>query len=307
MSGVEEPSPGQVLADREGCPYLGLRNDPQTRFGFPNLGNYCHRITPPGLVSSDYQQNWCLSEEFPNCTVYQGASKGQLPDGMIQKPESIVSNRIILLAIGLIAAIIVLLVVLVSLIGRNRGTTRQDRSLTATAVAANLALTSQATNTLPPPSSTPTTEPTLTPTVTNSPTITPTSTPAPPTQGPGLETQFGLNNEFLIHQVATNESLNIIALRYKTSATVITTTNELRRGASLQVDQILVILPNQAEVSDLPVFRPIYLEKDASVEALAQENGVLPRDLIRYNALGDGDLIPAGRWIILPLPPQQGP
>ena len=296
-----------MLADRDGCPYLGLRNDPQTRFGFPNLGNYCHRITPPGLVTPDYQQNWCFSEEFPNCPVYQGASKDQLPDGLIQKPESIVFNRNILLAIGLIAVVILLVVILVSLIGRNRGTTRQDRSQTATAIAGNLALTSQATNTLPPPSPTPTMVPTLTPTVTNSPTITPTSTPAPPTPGPGLETPFGLNNEFLIHQVATNESLNIIALRYKTSATVIISTNEVRRGASLQVDQILVILPNQTEVSNLPVFRPVYLEQEASVDALAQENGVSARDLRRYNALGDGDLILAGRWIIIPLPPQPGP
>lgn len=306
MNSSDESSPGQMLADRDGCPYLGLRNDPQTRFGFPNLGNYCHRITPPGLVTPDYQQNWCFSEEFPNCVVYQGASKDQLPDGLIQKPEGIVLNRKILLAIGLIAAAIVLLILLVALIGRNRGS-GQGRSQTATALAGNLALTQLATNTPPPPSMTPTAEPTLTPTATNTPTITPTSTPAPPTQGPGLKTPFGLNNEFLIHQVATNESLNIIALRYSTSATVITATNELRRGASLQVDQILVILPDQTEVSDLPVFRPLYLEQDASVDALAQEYGASAPDLRRYNALGDNDLIPAGRWIIIPLPPQPGP
>jgi LysM repeat protein len=280
---------------------MGLRDDPQTRFGFPNLGNYCHRIKPPGLVTTEYQQAWCLSKEFPDCAVYQGISKDQLPDGLIQKQESVVFNRNILLAIGLIIAALLLLALLMALIGRNRGTSREDRSQTTTAIAGLLATTPQTTNT-PPPSPTATSEPTLTPTWTNTPTITSTNTPALPTQGPGVETLFGLNNEFLIHKVATNESLNIIALRYKTSATVINSTNELRSGASLQVDQILVIIPNQTEVSDLPVFRPLYLQQDASVEALAQKYGVSTDDLRRYNALGDGDLIPAGRWIIIPLP-----
>jgi LysM repeat protein len=262
-------------------------------------------MAPPGLVTPDYQSNWCLSEEFTNCPVYQGASKDQLPDGLIQKPESALPSRNVLLAIGIGAVGIVLLILLVALIGRNRGVSRQDQSQTVTALAANLALTPSATHSLPP-SPTPTVEPTLTPTRTNTPTVTPTSTPAPPTQGPGLEALFGFNNEFLIHKVATNESLNIIALQYKTSSTVISATNELRSGASLQVDQILVILPNKTEVSDLPVFRPLYLEQDASVDALVQEYGVSASDLRRYNALGDGDLIPAGRWIIIPLPSQPG-
>ena len=285
---------------------MGLRNDPQTRFGYPTLGNYCHHMAPPGLVTPDYQRNWCFSEEFTNCPVYQGAPKDRLPDGLIQKPESTLPNRNMLLAIGLGVFAIVLLILLVVLIGRNRGTSQQNRSQTATALAANLALTPSATHTLPP-SLTPTAEPTLTPTGTNTPTVTLTNTPALPTQGPGLETLFGLNNEFLIHKVATNESLNIIALRYKTSSIVISATNEIRNGVSLQVDQILVILPNQTEVSDLPVLRPLYLEKDASVDSLAQEYGVSASDLRRYNALGDSDLIPTGRWIIIPLPPQPGP
>jgi LysM repeat protein len=289
--------------DRDGCPHLGLRNDPLTRFGFPTLGNYCHRLAPPGLVTPEYQRDWCLTQEFTNCPVYQGVAKEQLPDGLIQKPEGTLPNRNMLLAIGVGAVTIVLLILLVALIGRNRGASRQVRSQTATALAAYLVATPSATNTLLP-SPTPTVVPTLTPTGTNTPTVTPTNTPAPPTPGPGLETLFGLNDEFLIHKVATNESLNIIALRYKTSSTVISAINDLREGVSLQVDQFLVILPNQTNVSDLPVFRPLYLEQDASVEAIAQEYRVSARDLIRYNALGDSDLIPAGRWIVIPLPSQ---
>jgi len=307
MSSSEESSPNQMLAERDGCPFLGLRNDPQTRFGFPSLGNYCHRITPPALVTTDYQQNWCFSEEYPNCAVYQGASKSQLPDGLIFKQENVLSNRNRLLAIGLIILAIILVIFLVALFGRNRGTRQNDQSQTATAIAGNLAITLQVNNTIPPPSLTPTVEPTLAPTGTNTPTVTSTNTPAPPTLGPGLETPFGLKNEYLIHKVVSNESLNIIAHRYQTTADVITATNELRGGTSLQIDQILVIIPNQTEVSDLPVFRPVYLDQDASVDALAQENGVSTRDLRRYNALGDSDLIPAGRWIIIPLPPQPGP
>ena len=207
------------------------------------------------------------------------------------------------MAIGLIFVAIVLTILLVALIGRNRNTGLHSLSQTATFDARNLASTPQASNMLQPPSL----MPTVTPTGTNTPIVTSTNTPALPTQGPGLETPFGPKNEFVIHKVVTNESLNNIAIRYKTSVAVITSTNELRVRASLQVDQILVIIPNQTQVTDLPVFHPMYLEQDASADALAQEYGISTLDMKRYNVLGDSDLIPAGQWIIIPMPPQLGP
>jgi LysM repeat protein len=209
--------------------------------------------------------------------------------------------------VALLIVAILLVVGFISMIARNQYISDLNARLTASAAASSLATPPPATHTLPPPSTTPTNEPSITPTAANTPTPTDTSTPAQPTQGPNLETPFGPRNEFILHRVETGESLNYIASQYKTSVAVITSTNELRPGYTLLIGKILVIIPDLKENPGLPIFRPVYLDKDASLSALVQEYGISPNDLWRYNSLGSSDLIPAGRWIIIPLPSGLGP
>ncbi len=52
------------------CPFLGLRLDMETRYGFPNPGNHCHREKSPRSINLDYQQNVCLSHKYQSCPIY---------------------------------------------------------------------------------------------------------------------------------------------------------------------------------------------------------------------------------------------
>jgi hypothetical protein len=70
---------------------------------------------------------------------------------------------------------------------------------------------------------------------------------------------------------------------------------------------VLFIVPNLRENIGLPVFKPILLEEDTSIADLAGQFAISPDDLRRYNVLGPDDFLPAGRWIIIPLPPPASP
>lgn len=62
-----------------GCPYMGVKADPQTRFSTASPGNYCHRVHPAEPVTLDHQDGFCLSDGYLNCVVYSPQWKGGLP------------------------------------------------------------------------------------------------------------------------------------------------------------------------------------------------------------------------------------
>jgi LysM repeat protein len=152
----------------------------------------------------------------------------------------------------------------------------------------------------PSPSETPNPSPSPTPTLSPTPTQTP--TPLSPTLGPGLETPFGPGAEFILHKVVTGESLQVVASNYRTKKAVITSMNELSFGGILHPDMVLVIVPDMKENLPLyPIFHPVFIDQDATVSSLAVEYGVSLDDLRRYNSLGEGDSLPGGRWIVIPI------
>lgn len=58
-------------AENTGCPYLGVHDDPTTRFSYVSSGNCCHRssfVLPVGL---DHQSAYCLSDNFSRCSIYK--------------------------------------------------------------------------------------------------------------------------------------------------------------------------------------------------------------------------------------------
>ena len=69
------PLPGLA----HGCPYLGLRVDPETHFSSPSPGNYCHKVKPSEPVLDGYQGDYCLRGEYQNCLVFADDWKGTLP------------------------------------------------------------------------------------------------------------------------------------------------------------------------------------------------------------------------------------
>jgi hypothetical protein len=63
-----------------GCPFLGLREDAETHFSTPSVGNYCHKVNPSEPVNFDHQENYCLSDLYLQCVVFSNEWKELLPD-----------------------------------------------------------------------------------------------------------------------------------------------------------------------------------------------------------------------------------
>jgi len=313
MNKADDPSSGSTPLVENSCPFLGLLGDRETSFGFPNYGNRCYRVTPVADIALDYQQNLCLSEHFKECRVFQNPSNDNLPEGVsLHHPRFKLSPNS-LIAIIVIATLFVL-VASFFLVQRVFFPNISGETGSATLTAAAVSVPEVGTNMVPSPvpfseTPSPSASPTLTPipTSTNTPEPTMTYTPEPPTPGPGLETPFGPGSEYLLHKVQPGESARSIAFEYRTSYTVISTTNTLLPGGSVLVGDVLVIIPGIKENLGLPVFRPLYLDQDASVSAIAELYGILTDDLRRYNTLGMDGRIPAGRWIIIPLPTPTSP
>ncbi len=61
------------------CPYLGMRTDPQSSVGVPDVRNCCYRIIHPKIVKLTYQEKYCLRRGFQGCEVYIRSGEPPLP------------------------------------------------------------------------------------------------------------------------------------------------------------------------------------------------------------------------------------
>ncbi len=55
----------------EGCPFLGLNEDPLTSLAYPSGANRCHRLEISVNVDLAHQSGFCLSDNYAKCDVYQ--------------------------------------------------------------------------------------------------------------------------------------------------------------------------------------------------------------------------------------------
>ncbi len=55
---------------KEACPYLGLRADPDVRYGFPSPVNVCFRGRIPTTPAITHQDAYCLSGVHDYCPVF---------------------------------------------------------------------------------------------------------------------------------------------------------------------------------------------------------------------------------------------
>lgn len=122
-----------------------------------------------------------------------------------------------------------------------------------------------------------------------------------PSPRPVMETPFRPDEGFVLHTVKQAQSYSKIAETYHTSIEVIQETNNLIEGANLWVDTILVIMPGQTVSSRIPKFRIVLFENPTSINDLAEEHGVSADEVIYYNSLGSFEIIPTGRWLIIPI------
>ncbi len=68
LLGVEAPS----------CPFLGLPDDPVTRFSFPSEAHRCRATDRPRPIELGHQATFCLGGTYPECPRYRAAA-GQRP------------------------------------------------------------------------------------------------------------------------------------------------------------------------------------------------------------------------------------
>ncbi len=79
---VEQP-------DEFGCPYLGLLDDPDTRFTFPSDRHSCQNANPVLRVDLEHQAAFCLNPNYPTCAVFSSSVPVKLPKGVAaNKPRT---------------------------------------------------------------------------------------------------------------------------------------------------------------------------------------------------------------------------
>jgi hypothetical protein len=74
----QNPLPGLS----HGCPFLGLKVDPETHFSSPSPGNYCHKVNPSEPISVPHQEEFCLGGKYSNCIIFHPGWKGSLPSSI---------------------------------------------------------------------------------------------------------------------------------------------------------------------------------------------------------------------------------
>jgi LysM repeat protein len=306
------------------CPYIGMKQDSGTFFSYPSPGNHCYHVKPNQTIKSSYQEEFCLSLSYPSCQVYSSSWEGPLPQEISGETSQIgiaglLSGRLMLIAI---IGLVILLLGSYFLFIRNPSPFSPSGSIsqstTSSIVEEMIGTETPISDAAVIPTNTQCVSLAQVEGVTDTPTsISPSVTPSPsssqipeptstltevlPTPGPVMETPFGPDERFVLHTVKQAESYSKIAETYQTSFEVIQETNDLIEGASLWVDTILVIMPGQTDSSGVPKFRIILLENPTSISDLTEEYGVSANELIYYNSLGSAEIIPTGRWLIIPI------
>jgi len=98
--------------------------------------------------------------------------------------------------------------------------------------------------------------------------------------------------------VGPGESVPVLEDLYLTSAEVIYAANEVK--GSIQAGQVLVIMIERTDPTNVVRFSVINVMEDIRAEDLAIDLGVLTMDILSYNNLESGDTILAGSWVIYP-------
>lgn len=297
------------------CPYLGTQEDPGTWISYPSSGNYCHLLKPAHSITLTYQRTVCLTPGHLQCKIYSKTWDGKIPTviGETGIARKFISWRWLLIGFLVVAAILISVSLFTGLL------------VIPSQISAlfNLSPSSQPTenSTGQRPSGTPT--PTATQTTTEilifsqpSPTralATATQTPPPTatttpaveqiqlTPGPDMMTPFGPGGKYVLYTLQTGESVNNVAFMYQTTIEVIRASNTLIEGASVWPGTVLLILPGQKDPAQVMKFAVIQLERPMKVNEIADKYNVTEEEIRAHNSLGKDDLIPAGRWLIIPV------
>jgi hypothetical protein len=116
------------------CPFLGLKEDPDSVLNFPSQGNCCHHANPITPVTTIHQSKFCLTSNYLRCPVYITDKNAPLPPELVGKYEDKQPSKNIIL-IGAIISILTITIVVILFMLRNNGSkfsTIQQMTITAT-------------------------------------------------------------------------------------------------------------------------------------------------------------------------------
>jgi hypothetical protein len=276
------------------CPYVGLKEDAATALAFPSLGNHCYHAKPVLPVKLEAQRIFCLSANYTICEQFSLSPDSPLSPGLrssISSRQSKIFNKSNLWIPLLFIAVVGLITWQVLSRGLF-GVKIPGQNMPIISTVAGV-------QTMPvalPKAHTPTPTFTLMPSDTPLPSLTFT----PMVESPhALETPIGIQYKVIIHQVVEGESLPFLASKYWTTTEAIQAVN-FYLPTPITVGLLVIIPPNQTDVSGMPAFEAYQVKADVSGENLAQQLSIDPAMLKIYNALNDAEILHADEWLVIP-------
>lgn len=298
ISGINPPYQGD--SDQR-CPYLSLRDDPETALGYPSNWNCCYNVKPIATPNFDHQQNFCLTDKHALCPVLNAEEISSLPKDL-RAPR--LGGRRKAIRLWIVVAIILLFLIASGLI---------FSGVWAPSWAKDLPIPDWISRGMPGGTETFTPAPVMEAGISEE--NNKTETPIPPTedisfatqtQAPlishcahPLETPFGKNRQFLLHQIAGGESMSMLTEAYETTADAIGAVNYFL-PSPLWAELVIVIPIATTEVDDLPSFRPVLLNEDnISLEELAENLSISSTELMAFNQI-DSSCRSFHGWVLVP-------
>ena len=297
------------------CPFLGARDDPETRYAYLSSGNHCYRVNPIGSIAFEHQEIYCLTANYSTCPIFKKEWEGPLPPGIRSGEDDtsgVNTNQrrygVIIILLLLFAAVISIAWYLFSQ-GLLDNILGSSGNVQQTNVVLQLTVVSETPSPTMEPEKTNTPTDTLKPSLTHTPipsataTITPTVTNTPPpTPGPGLGTPFGMEKVYVIHLVKDGQSLGTLARLYDTTEDVIRAANAILSRRSAWPDDILVIPAGEKNPDNVRYFEYLFVGKKTDIQELADQYLISVDEIKELNNLGLDPWLPAGRWLIIPVP-----
>ena len=278
------------------CPYLNLRDDPQTSLAFPSIWNYCYRAVPPASVRIEHQVQVCQTARFSECTVFQRKESRALPVELQSVRVAPKASRRRSLRFALLG---LLLLVILFLWGIQAGF-----NLSSLWNLGSIKSPLETVLSTPSVPAVPSSNLILAPSRISQSTATPKINATTNLSNAGfcgvpLDTPIGTDQKFIIHRVARGESLNGYEAAYRTSSEAILAVNY---GLHVPVlsNAVIVIPLDQTDASALPSF-DVYQadESDGPLDSLSSKLGVDPQELAHYNDLSQPCPFFSG-WLLVP-------
>jgi LysM repeat protein len=237
------------------CPFLGLKDDPETHHAFPSLRNCCRRARPIEPVSLEHQSTHCLCLNYVRCSVLANSLSIPLPVEL-QVTESSRKRNYIGVAISVVLMMILIVVAWRQswFLARSAAPAPMKTELnTAPIVIATPISTSRIAipNVLTNAQKTSTLSPSLTPSTSPSPMVTPIPGEYPTIIVGNTTTTVPLATDticappsgWVIYIVQSNDSLSYLGLKYGVTVTELQEANCMGSVVMIYTGQKLYV-PN---------------------------------------------------------------